>query len=78
METKRNMVIRFMKEEKYKEAMKIAKGFKIELNEEQRSIVTRGYESYTNPRFYISLHQDIQENIRKAIEVLKEIYKGEI
>lgn len=78
METNREMVIRYLREEKYKEAMKIAKGFKIELTKEQRDIVTRGYESYTNPRFYISLHQNVQENIRKAIEVLKEIYKGEI
>lgn len=78
METKRAMVIRLLKEEKYKEAMKIAKGFKIELNKEERDIVTRGYESYTNPRFYKSLGQNIEENIRKAIEVLLKIYKGEL
>ena len=76
METNREMVIKYLREEKYKEAMKIAKGFKYELNKEERDIVTRAYESYTNPRFYKSLGQDIQENIRKGIETLKEIYKS--
>lgn len=78
METKRNMVIKHLQNKEYKEAMKIAKGFRIELNKEERDIVTRGYESYTNPRFYISLGQNIEENIRKAIEVLLRIYKEEI
>lgn len=78
MESNREKVIRCLREEKYKEAMKVAKGFKYELNAEQRDVVTRAYESYTNPRFYQSLGQDIQENIRKGIETLKEIYKGEL
>lgn len=76
--TKSMEVVNLIREEKYKEAMRIAKDFKFELNKEQRNIISRGYESYTNPRFYQSLGQNIEENIRKAIDVLLEVYKEDI
>ena len=78
METKRSQVIQALKNKDYKKALKIAKTFRIELNKEQNSIVTRGYESLTNPRFYKSLGQNIEQNIQDAIDILLLVYKKEV
>lgn len=78
METKRNQVVKALQNKEYKTALRIAKTFRIELNKEQNSIVTRGYESLTNPRFYKSLGQNIEQNMQDAINILLKVYKKEV
>lgn len=74
MKTKKQKVIEALMNGDYKEALKIAKTFKIEFNKEQQSIIKRAYEMQWNPKFYESLGYDKEVEFQKAISILKETY----
>lgn len=57
---------------KYKEALKIVKGFKLGYTKQDTDILTRGYECMIRPEFYRSLGKNPQECIDQAVELLKQ------
>ena len=76
MERKSCKVRRLVSEERYKEALAIAKDFRIGISNMQRQQMTRAYESIVHPRFYRSIGTDVDRAIREGIDVLKSIYGG--
>lgn len=54
-------------------ALRIAKGFRINVTEAQRDAMTRGYECMVNPRFYKSIETDIDEAIAIGLETMRQI-----
>jgi hypothetical protein len=73
-QTKKSKVIEALQNGDYKEALKIAKSFHIELTKEQNTIVTRAYEMQWNPGFYQALGFNKDEEFEKAVAILKEVY----
>ena len=78
METKRSKVIKALERQDYKEALKIAKSFHIELTKEENTIVRRAYEMQWNSQFYEALGFNKDEEFNKAVEILKQIYIEEV
>lgn len=74
METKASIVKRLVDAGKYKEAMKIAKGFTRDITVAEKDIITRAFECYGNARFYISLGINPDTEIEKGIEIMKKVY----
>ncbi|WP_317399657.1 hypothetical protein [Anaerotruncus colihominis] len=59
----------------YKEALRIAKDFRLGISKEDSDAMKRGYECMaTSPEFYESIGFDVSECIDKGIEVLVRIY----
>lgn len=67
-------VIHALKTENYVEALKIAKTFTIELTKEQNAVVRRAYEMHWNIKFYEALGYNLDEEVEKAVAILKEVY----
>ena len=57
----------------FKSALRIAKGFKINVTKAQRDAMTIGYECIVNSRFYKSIGTDIDKAIADGIAALNEI-----
>ena len=58
---------------KVKEALRIAKDFRIGTTKEDRSVMARAYECIVHPDFYLSINVDIEKAIEFGVEVLKNI-----
>lgn len=58
----------------WKKALRIAKGFKINVTEQQRKDMTLAYECMIYPDFYAQLGKDVAEAIAKGIEVVRCLY----
>ena len=58
----------------WKEALRIAKDFRINVTKEQRSDMTRAYECIVHPNFYRELGTNIDEAIAKGQRVLETLY----
>ena len=58
----------------WKEALRIAKDFRIGVTQEQRDTMRLAYECIVNPEFYRQIGTDIPEAIRKGKLVLLELY----
>lgn len=58
----------------YKEALKIAKGFRINITPEQRDTMCRAYECIVHPEFYRQLGTDIPAAIQAGVEIITRIY----
>jgi hypothetical protein len=57
----------------HKEALSIARGFRREFNPDQQRILQIAYESITGKEnFYRSLGIDVEENMKLALELLKD------
>ena len=63
---KSEIVREAVKRQDWKKALSIAKNFRIGVTEEQRDIMTRGYECMVHTDFYRQLGTDIEEAIEKA------------
>lgn len=74
MERKSDKVRRLVAAGDYKEALRIAKGFKLGISEEDSDDMVRGFESMAFPRFYHSIGMDPSALIQKGIETLKRLY----
>lgn len=74
MEKKIDTVRRLTAEGKYKDAMRIAKGFTKTLNAHEKSQITRAFECYTNARFYIAIGKTPEDEIAKGIEIMRRVY----
>ncbi len=77
MERKSDAVRRLVGEGKFKEALRIAKNFRIGFTDEDRDIMTRGYECMDHPGFYESIGADISGAIDKAKILLIKSYAKE-
>ena len=73
MEKKTDQVKKFIEQGDFKAALRIAKGFKINITKDQRDLMTRGYECIVNPRFYKSIGVDTEKAIADGIAVLTQI-----
>jgi hypothetical protein len=74
MERKSDRVRRLVAGGEYKEALRIAKGFRMGITEEQHDDMVRGYECMTNPRLYRSLGMDTEEIAQKAVATVIRLY----
>lgn len=61
-------------ESNWKTALKIAKGFKIGISNEDREVMSRAYECMVHPSFYRQIGIDVEEAIRQGKEVVAGIY----
>lgn len=55
-----------------KEALRIAKTFRLGLTKEERDALVRGYECMVHPEFYRMLGKDPQAEIERGLRVFKE------
>ena len=74
MEKKSDMVRRLVREERYKEALRIAKDFHFGISREDSDSMKRGYECMVWPEFYRSIGKDPKEPADKAVETVIRLY----
>lgn len=72
--TKTAQVIENMQKGRWKQALKIAKGFTIGVSPDQRAILTRAYEAHHNGYMMAQMKRDPEECIRQGITMLKSMY----
>lgn len=63
-----------IRQRSWKEALRIAKDFRIGVTKEQRDTMRLAYECIVHPEFYRQIGTDIPEAIRKGKLVLLELY----
>lgn len=63
-----------IRQRSWKEALRLAKDFRIGVTQEQRDTMCRAYECIVHPEFYRQIGIDIPEAIRKGKLVLLELY----
>lgn len=63
-----------IRQKSWKEALRIAKDFRIGVTKEQRDTMRLAYECIVHPEFYRQIGTDIPEAIRKGKLVLLELY----
>lgn len=71
---KSDVVRTAVKEHDWKEALKIAKGFRIGISNVDREVMNRAYECMVHPSFYRQIGVDVEEAIRRGKEVVAGIY----
>lgn len=71
--TKTEIVKQYILENKIKEALWMAKDFRIGITKEQRSTMARAYECIVHPDFYRSIGKNLDECIKAGRKVLSEI-----
>ena len=76
MERKSDMVRRLVGEGKTKEALRIAKDFRLGITKEQSDSMKYAYECIVHGRFYAQLGRDVEGRIRSGTETLKLLYGG--
>lgn len=74
MERKSDMVRRLVTGGDFKEALRIAKGFRLGITKEQSSAMTLAYECMVHGRFYEQLGYDLKQKVADGIEVLTRLY----
>ncbi len=57
-----------------KEALRIAKDFRIGISPEQRSTMARAYECIVHERFYKSLGEDTDARIAEGVSLVTKLY----
>ena len=68
--TKSEMLREAIRNEKWKEALKIAKGFHINVTAEERDKMSKAYECIVHPDFYKQIGTDIPKTIEEGKSVL--------
>lgn len=63
-----------IRQRSWKEALRIAKDFRIGVTQEQRDTMRLAYECIVHPEFYRQIGADIPEAIRKGKLILLELY----
>jgi len=77
MTRKSDMVRRLVAEKQYKQALRIAKDFRLGITPEQSTKMKKAYECMVHERFYLSLGENIQVRIDEGIETIVGIYGRE-
>ena len=57
-----------------KKALRIAKGFRINVSAEQRDAMARAYECILYPDFYRQIGTNVHEAIDKGVNIVKSLY----
>lgn len=76
MERKSDTVRRLVSEKKYKEALRIAKNFRLGIPKDDLEDMKRGYECILYPQFYEQLGMDTDKIAQKGIETVLRLYGG--
>ena len=71
---KTQMVKDLVRQGQYKEALRIAKGFRLGITREQSDTMVRAYECMVHPEFYRSIGKNIQECIDGGVSVLCQVF----
>ena len=74
MERKSDAVRRLVSCGSYKEALRIAKDFRLGITREQSSAMTLAYECMVHGRFYKQLGYDLDEKIAEGVKILVGLY----
>lgn len=69
---KTDMAVGAFESGKVKEALNIAKGFKIGLTKEEHKQIVCGYECMVHESFYRQIGKDPKQELTKAVNVFKE------
>lgn len=77
MEKKSDKVRRLVRESRFKEALAIAKGFRLGISKADVDAMTRGYECMVHPEFYRQIGFNPEEESRKGIEAVTRLYGKE-
>lgn len=71
---KTDQVRSLVRQGRYKDALRIAKRFRLGITREQSGTMIRAYECMVHPDFYRSIGKDIQECIDGGVAVLHEVF----
>ena len=74
-ERKSDKVRRLVAAGDHKQALAIAKSFRLGITKEQHSTLLRAYECLVHPSFYQSIGTDIAKAITDGVTVLNQIYR---
>ena len=74
MTKKTDIVRQAMKSGEWKKALRIAKGFRINVTKEQRERMSRAYECIVHPEFYRQIGIDVMKSIESGKETLTLLY----
>lgn len=74
MERKSDTVRRLVSEHKYKEALRIAKDFRLGICNADSEDMKRGYECIVHPDFYKQLGMDTDRIAQKGVETILRLY----
>lgn len=74
MERKSDTVRRLVSEGDYKNALRIAKGFRLGISKEDSDAMRRGYECIVHPDFYRQIGVDTHKAVEKAVEIVRKLY----
>lgn len=72
--SKSDYVRMLVKEEKFKEALRYAKEFRLGISHEDKESMRAAYECIVNPRFYLSIGKNPSEIAQKGVETVKRLY----
>ena len=76
MERKSDLVRRLVSERRYKEALRIAKEFRLGIKKDDSDDMRRGYECMVHSRFYKQLGIDTDKIAQKGVETIIRLYGG--
>ena len=76
MERKSDLVRRLVSECRYKEALRIAKEFRLGIKKDDSDDMRRGYECMVHSRFYKQLGMDTDKIAQKGVETIIRLYGG--
>lgn len=71
---KTEQVRNLVSQRRYKEALRIVKGFRLGITKEQIETMTRAYECMVHPDFYRSIGKNTDECISGGVAVLCQIF----
>jgi len=75
-ETKTQEAIKLFKDKEYQKSLKIFKTFKINFSKDEQKQIARAFEMISgNEKFYSQLGFKKQEELDKAIDIIKNKYK---
>ena len=73
--TKKTDIVRAaVKRGDYKAALKLAKGFRINISREQHDTITRAYECIVHPDFYRQIGADVEGAIEAGKRMMVQMY----
>lgn len=75
---KSDVVRSLVRRGKYREALRIAKDFRLGITKEQHDSMTRGYECMLYPDFYSQIGKNAESCVKDGIETLVNLYGEEI
>jgi len=74
MEKKSDKVRRLLREGQHKEALRLAKDFRLGIKAADSDAMKRGYECIVHPAFYRSIGVDVEQAAQIGIQTLERLY----